>query len=162
VTQKVHARPKSVAKTRSKSTPQAKRAAADSALSSDADLDDSFPVVAIGASAGGLEAYTEFFHALSPDTGMAFVLVQHLDPNHHSLLTEIIAKTTRISVEEVKSGTKVLPNRAYVISRRLDPRLLRIGFQKRSDDASISCTFPRRLGFLRFVSIQTYVGMPVL
>jgi two-component system CheB/CheR fusion protein len=73
------------------------------------------PVVAIGASAGGLEAYTGFFHALSPDTGMALVLVQHLDPNHHSLLTEIIAKTTRISVEEVKSGTKVRPNRVYVI-----------------------------------------------
>jgi two-component system CheB/CheR fusion protein len=46
---------------------------------------------------------------------MAFVLVQHLDPNHHSLLSEIIAKTTRISVEEAKSGTKVRPNRVYVI-----------------------------------------------
>ncbi|MHB1745311.1 MAG: chemotaxis protein CheB, partial [Acidobacteriaceae bacterium] len=46
----------------------------------------SFPIVAVGASAGGLEAYTEFFHALPVDTGMAFVLVQHLDPSHHSLL----------------------------------------------------------------------------
>lgn len=54
----------------------------------------SFPVVAIGASAGGLEAYKEFFLALSSETGMAFMLIQHLDPSHESLLTEIIAKTT--------------------------------------------------------------------
>ena len=63
-----------------------------------------FPVVAIGAWAGGLEAYTEFFHALPADLGMAFVVVQHLDPSHHSMLTENLAKTTRMPVEEVKSG----------------------------------------------------------
>lgn len=57
---------------------------------------DSFPVVAIGASAGGLEAYKEFFHALPADTGMAFVLVQHLDPTHESMLAEIIAKATQM------------------------------------------------------------------
>ncbi len=74
-----------------------------------------FPVVAVGASAGGLEAYTDFFHALSVDTGMAFVLVQHLDPMHHSLLAEIISKATRMPVEEVKSGVRIRPNRVYVI-----------------------------------------------
>ena len=63
-----------------------------------------FPVVAIGASAGGLEAYKEFFQALPSGTGMAFVVVQHLDPSHHSMLTEIIAKSTAMPVEEVKSG----------------------------------------------------------
>jgi two-component system CheB/CheR fusion protein len=71
--------------------------------------------VAIGASAGGLEAYKEFFHALPPDTEMAFVLVQHLDPSHESMLTEIIAKATRMPVEEVKAGTAIRPNRVYVI-----------------------------------------------
>ena len=76
---------------------------------------DSFPIVAIGASAGGLEAYTEFLHALPVDTGMAFVLVQHLDPSHPSMLTEIIAKITGMPVEEVKSGTKIKPNCVYVI-----------------------------------------------
>jgi two-component system CheB/CheR fusion protein len=111
----VNARPKSVPKTRSKSIPRAKRGTDHNHISSKKDGDGSFPIVAIGASAGGLEAYTEFFHALSSDTGMAIVLVQHLDPTHHSLLTEIIAKTTRISVEEVKSGTRVRPNRVYVI-----------------------------------------------
>src|SRR5271154_967102 len=76
---------------------------------------DSFPIVAIGASAGGLEAYKEFFLALPVDTGMAFVLIQHLDPSHQSMLTEIIAKTTKMLVEEVKSGVAIQPNCVYVI-----------------------------------------------
>src|SRR6202789_4014122 len=75
----------------------------------------SFPIVAIGASAGGLEAYKEFLHALPLDTGMAFVLIQHLDPSHESMLTEIIAKSTKMPVEEVKSGVTIQPNRVYVI-----------------------------------------------
>jgi len=74
-----------------------------------------FPVVAIGASAGGLEAYTEFFHALPSDTGMAFVLVQHLDPSHHSILAEILARATRMPVEEVKPKAKIRHNHVYVI-----------------------------------------------
>jgi two-component system, chemotaxis family, CheB/CheR fusion protein len=75
----------------------------------------SFPVVAIGASAGGLEAYKEFFQALPVDTGMAFVLIQHLDPSHHSLLAEILSKSTRMPVDEVKSGIGIRANRVYVI-----------------------------------------------
>lgn len=76
---------------------------------------DSFPVVAIGASAGGLEAFKDYFLPLPLDTGMAFVLIQHLDPSHESMLTEIIAKATAIPVEEVRSGTLIRPNHAYVI-----------------------------------------------
>lgn len=76
---------------------------------------DFFPIVAVGASAGGLEAYKEFFHALGPDIGMAFVLIQHLDPSHESMLTEIIAQTTKMPVEEVRSGTPIHPNHVYVI-----------------------------------------------
>ena len=52
-------------------------------------------VVAIGASAGGIEALTDLVTYLSPDTGMAFVPVQHLDPKHHSILTELLARKTR-------------------------------------------------------------------
>lgn len=77
--------------------------------------DQSFPVVAIGASAGGLEAYKEFFYALPVDTGMAFVLIQHLDPSHHSMLAEILSKATKLQVDEVKAGIKIQPNRVYVI-----------------------------------------------
>lgn len=76
---------------------------------------DPFPVVAIGASAGGLEAYTEFFKALPADLGMAFVLLQHLDPSHQSLLAEIIAKATKMPVDEVRSGMRIRPNWVYVI-----------------------------------------------
>ena len=77
--------------------------------------DGPFPVVAVGASAGGLEAYTDFFHALPVDTGMAFVVIQHLDPKHRSLLPEILSKATRMPVEEVKSGVRIRPDRVYVI-----------------------------------------------
>jgi two-component system CheB/CheR fusion protein len=78
-------------------------------------LDQDFPIVAIGASAGGLEAYTELFHALPVDTGMAFVVVQHLDPNHQSMLTEILGKVTKLPVNEVKSRDKIRANCVYVI-----------------------------------------------
>src|SRR5206468_1507516 len=63
---------------------------------------DSHPlaIVGIGASAGGLEAFTRLLKALSPDTGMAFVLVQHLDPKHESLLPEFLSKTTSKALAE--------------------------------------------------------------
>ncbi len=74
-----------------------------------------FPVVGIGASAGGLEAFTQLLKNLPADTGMAFVLVQHLDPNHESLLTELLARATRMPVREVTEGTYVEPDHVYVI-----------------------------------------------
>jgi len=60
-----------------------------------------FPVVAIGASAGGLEAVKKILNNLSVDTGMAFVIIQHLDPTHESLLTSILSKQTTMNVVEV-------------------------------------------------------------
>jgi two-component system CheB/CheR fusion protein len=86
-----------------------------SGLKDGSEPDHAFPVVAIGASAGGLEAFKEFFNALAADTGMAFVLIQHLDPRHHSMLAEILSKAARIPVDEVKEGVRVKPNRVYVI-----------------------------------------------
>src|SRR6266566_8357157 len=74
-----------------------------------------FPVVGIGASAGGLEAFSEFLRHLPEKTGMAFVLVQHLDPTHGSVLPEILARKTTIPVEEVSDGVHVLPDHIYVI-----------------------------------------------
>jgi two-component system CheB/CheR fusion protein len=61
-----------------------------------------FPVVGIGASAGGLEAFTEFLRALPADTGMAFVLVSHLSPSHPSHLAEILARVSSMPVTEVE------------------------------------------------------------
>ncbi|TAF58453.1 MAG: ATPase, partial [Oscillatoriales cyanobacterium] len=78
-------------------------------------VDSAFPIVGIVASAGGLEAFTELLHHLPTDTGMAFVLIQHLDPNHESLLTEILATTTQMPVSQVVDGTTVEPNQVYII-----------------------------------------------
>ena len=76
-----------------------------------------FPIVGIGASAGGLAAFESFFSAIPDDTnpGMAFVLVQHLDPNHKSILTDLIRRYTRMPVYEIKDGMAVQPNCVYVI-----------------------------------------------
>ena len=74
-----------------------------------------FPIVGIGASAGGLEAFEQFFRACPADTGIAFVLVPHLDPGHESLLTEILQRTTAMPVAQVLDRTRVEPDRVYVI-----------------------------------------------
>ena len=75
----------------------------------------SFPIVGIGASAGGLEAYTQFLRSLPVDTGMGFVLVQHLDPAHESALTALLARITSLPVHEIANGQAVAPNQIYVI-----------------------------------------------
>jgi len=74
-----------------------------------------FPIVGIGASAGGLEAFTQLLEHLPNDTGMGFVLVQHLDPNHKSLLTEILSRKTQMPVLEVTDSMVVKPNHVYII-----------------------------------------------
>ena len=74
-----------------------------------------FPIVGIGASAGGLAAFEQFFTALPPDSGMAFVVVQHLSPPHKSILPEIIQRYTAMPVAQVTDGVEVKPNRVYVI-----------------------------------------------
>jgi len=74
-----------------------------------------FPIVGIGASAGGLDAFEKFFTNLPPDTGMAFVLVQHLDPTHKSILSELIKRYTSMKVVEVEDGMLVEPNSVFVI-----------------------------------------------
>ena len=75
----------------------------------------SLPVVGIGASAGGLEACTELFRNLPVDTGAGFVLVQHLDPTHESVLPDILSRVTRLPVSSVQDRMKVLPDHVYVI-----------------------------------------------
>lgn len=77
--------------------------------------EDHFLIVAIGASAGGLDAFTELVKSLPPDTGMAFVLVQHLDPKHHSILRDLVSKQTRMPVAEATDGMEVERNHVYVI-----------------------------------------------
>ena len=77
--------------------------------------DNSFPIVAIGASAGGLEAVSLLLRNLPPDTGMSFIYVQHLSPDHKSILTSLLAKTTLMKVQEVTNKIFMKPDNLYVI-----------------------------------------------
>ena len=108
-----------------------------------------FPVVAIGASAGGLAAYTALLKALPSRSGMAFVLIQHLDRQHESSLPFLLSRTTSMPVVEVSDGMAVEPDHAYVIppnknmtiragSLRLGPRPEVSGVQLPIDDFCIA------------------------
>ena len=85
-----------------------------------------FPIVGIGASAGGLAAFEAFFSGMPADTdpGMAFVLVQHLAPDHKSILTDLVKRYTRMQVFEVADGMEVRPNCAYIIPPNRDMAFL--------------------------------------
>jgi two-component system CheB/CheR fusion protein len=93
-----------------------------------------FPIVGVGASAGGLEAFTELLTALPLNTGMAFVLIQHLEAEHESMLTELLSKVTQMPVAEVRKTTRVEPNHIYVIPANADLDLvggvLRVSIRK--------------------------------
>ncbi|MCE9612026.1 MAG: PAS domain-containing protein [Chthoniobacter sp.] len=82
------------------------------------------PIVGIGASAGGLEAFTQLLAALPAHTGLALVLVQHLDPAHASRLTELLARATRRPVHEICEGMSVEPDHVYVIPPNSDLSIL--------------------------------------
>jgi two-component system CheB/CheR fusion protein len=86
----------------------------------------SFPIVGIGASAGGLAAFEAFFSGMPVDTdpGMAFVLVQHLAPDHKSILSDLIRRYTRMQVFEVEDGMTVQANCAYIIPPNRDMAFL--------------------------------------
>jgi hypothetical protein len=73
------------------------------------------PIVALGASAGGLEAICELLAALPPESSLAYVLVQHLDPAHESLLPEILATKTAMAVRQIRDGMSVVASHVYVI-----------------------------------------------
>ncbi len=79
-----------------------------------------FPIVGIGASAGGLEAFSQLLKELPADTGMAFVLVQHLDPRHESRLPDVLSKTTTMPVITVTDRLRVKPDHVYVIPSNAD------------------------------------------
>jgi two-component system, chemotaxis family, CheB/CheR fusion protein len=82
------------------------------------------PIVAIGASAGGAEAFGELLRALPTDTGMAFVLIQHLDPNHPSHLREVVARSTTMPVYDIEDGMPIEPDHVYVMPSHADVGLV--------------------------------------
>jgi chemotaxis response regulator CheB len=79
-----------------------------------------FPIVGVGASAGGLETFIELLRQIPPNSGMAFVLIQHLDPTHASYLSEALGRSTKLPVTEVEDGMLVQPDHVYVIPSNAD------------------------------------------
>jgi two-component system CheB/CheR fusion protein len=75
---------------------------------------DGFPIVGIGASAGGLQALENFFAKLPAECNMAFVIVQHLDPHHESLMNSLLSKETPLKVDDIKDGVPVKANHIYL------------------------------------------------
>ena len=90
-----------------------------------------FPVIGIGGSAGGLEAFTELFKAMPDDSGMAFVVIQHLPPERESMVCEILSRYTKMPVSQVEDGMPIEPNHVYVIrpgrTLTIHDRVLRLG-----------------------------------
>ncbi len=86
--------------------------------------DSPFPIVGIGASAGGLEALEEFLRHVPEASGMAFVVVQHLDPTHKGVMAELLQRTTAMKVVQVRDRQRVNPDCVYVIPPNRDMSLL--------------------------------------
>ena len=84
-----------------------------------------FPLLGLGASAGGLEALQQFFAAMPPDSGMAFLVVVHLDPDHVSILPDLIQRQTAMVVQAASDQTEARPNRVYVSPPNKDLALLK-------------------------------------
>jgi two-component system CheB/CheR fusion protein len=112
-----------------------------------------FPIVAIGASAGGLEALTSLLKELSPDLGMAFIVVLHLDPARESAVTQILSRATRMPVLQVIEGTQIAPDHVYVIPPNCDMTIahwvLHLG--KREEPRSANTTIDT---FLRSLAVR--------
>ncbi|MFZ2322302.1 MAG: chemotaxis protein CheB [Ignavibacteriaceae bacterium] len=87
-------------------------------------LNNSFYVVGIGASAGGLEALERFFESITENTGMAFIVVSHLDPKHVSIMPELIQKYTKMKLFQAEDGMIIQPNHVYVAPPNRDLALL--------------------------------------
>lgn len=83
-----------------------------------------FPIVGIGASAGGLEALEQFLRHVPQGSGMAFVIIQHLDPTHKGIMPELLQRTTGMEVFQVKDRLTVMPNCVYVIPPNKDMSIL--------------------------------------
>ena len=76
---------------------------------------NNFPIIGIGASAGGLEALELFFENMPADTGMAFVVIQHLDPDHVGIMPELLQRITSMKVFQASDKLMIKPNQVYVI-----------------------------------------------
>jgi two-component system CheB/CheR fusion protein len=106
-----------------------------------------FPVVAIGASAGGLEPVTAILRGLPVDIAMALVLIRHLDTKRRSMLPELLARTTKIPVLEARNAMKIVSNHVYVMPSNVNIEIT---------DGHFVLT-PRSKGRLSFLPIDTFM-----
>lgn len=105
-----------------------------------------FPVVGIGASAGGLHAFIELLKNLPADAGMAYVFIQHLDPAHKSMLVDILSRETSMPVAEVKKGMSLMPDRVYITPSQKNVKLSsgRFHLVRRPSGAQPPSSFPEQ------------------
>ncbi len=95
----------------------------DAPYAGDAGPDQEFFVVGVGASAGGLEALGKFFEGMPPDCGMAFVVIQHLSPDHRSFMVELLSRQTRLPVHRAEDGVRIEPGHIYLIPPRTNLKI---------------------------------------
>ena len=128
-------------------TSRAKRALRREARAQPCPQNPRCPLVGLGASAGGLEVFGQFLDRMPADTGFAFVLVQHLDPNHETLMPELLSRHTAMKVLRAENGLKIQPNHVYVIepngSLRMDDCTLLTGPRSGGGDGRVIDEFFR-------------------
>ncbi|MEI6221678.1 MAG: chemotaxis protein CheB [bacterium] len=105
-------------------------------------------IVGIGASAGGLEALQDFFSHMAPDSGLAFVVVQHLSPDYKSLMVELLSKNTKMQVVRIEDGMRLEKNKVFLIPPKQNVTLIGKKFKLTVQDHSAGLNLPIDL-FLR-------------
>lgn len=105
------------------------------------------PIVGIGASAGGLQALLQLFESVAAATGMAFVVIQHLDANNESALSDILARATTMPVNEIRDNAVAQPNQVYVIAPGTELSILN----------GVLTTAPQRSGVGRYTPIDSFL-----
>jgi chemotaxis response regulator CheB len=130
-----------------------------------------FPIVGVGASAGGLEAFELFLSSVPTDSGMAFVIIQHLDPTHKGMLVELLQRSIGMHVFQVKERMRVKANCVYVIPPNKDlsilqmrqSHLLTLPFPKsRRQKCALSSNWHQCEGTLGFRQKQSFRAMRLL
>lgn len=104
-------------------------------------------IVALGASAGGLEALQQFFKHMSPDSGMAFVVIQHLSPDYKSMMVELLSKNTTMPVLRIENGMQIEPNQVYLIPPKTQLTLLHGALLLSETDRSKGLVLPISIFF---------------
>ena len=117
--------------------------------------DPGFPVVGVGASAGGLEAFTELIKNLRPDAGMAYVLIQHLRHDAESLLTDILGRASSMPVLEASDGLQIEPDHIYVMPAAADLEILQGGSSLSPEPPFLSGICPSIVSLLLLPPIST-------